>query len=539
MFYVGRPLQRRWAHRWRKSHPLVGRKHRISLAYLNQCSLLWRHNGRDGVSNTSLTIVYSTVHSGADQRNHQSSASLAFVREIHQWPGNSPHKWPVMRKMFPFNDVIMLSVCDCVLAPMINMCLLQDVVMEAAFPQSAICRLANHVVKENAELLASLESGEAYRKEGIFISGSRVEGLAMEDYWGHQSPDEDVMVLYGGRRAVFVPGGNRERGESCLIYRPEGCPSAYTNLEISDLMSLRNEWWWKEKCLHEDGDRQWLNTFNTVRCFKRGDPDDERITTGPSNESWGGARDIVATFVCSSPHPELVQDFKNKRLEGSWPPPHLIDYLLELPMLLVLVGHKPSDECPLQARLSWSVPEIKLFQELSENIRQGYIACKYVLKYRLKIYRLQKGASDGRSTVGSYHLKTAFLHFLEKRPPSLINSPFKLFLGILRELDMHLQAGRLPHYFLQRCDLLETVGDDERRIARQAIKDVLSDPLTALFTSAVLPWQMYGQVHPHDLIFHFRSVCTQPTGGRSWKELCYLLTRVDEWRHRRYNKQLE
>ena len=56
---------------------------------------------------TSLTIVYSTVYSGADQRRHQSSASLAFVRGIHRWPMNSPHKGPVTRKMFPFDDVIM------------------------------------------------------------------------------------------------------------------------------------------------------------------------------------------------------------------------------------------------------------------------------------------------------------------------------------------------------------------------------------------------------------------------------------------------
>ena len=55
---------------------------------------------------TSLTIVNSTVYSGADQRKHQSSASLAFVRGIHRWPVNSPHKWPVTRKMFPFDDVI-------------------------------------------------------------------------------------------------------------------------------------------------------------------------------------------------------------------------------------------------------------------------------------------------------------------------------------------------------------------------------------------------------------------------------------------------
>ena len=57
---------------------------------------------------TSLTIVYSTVHLGADQSKHQSSASLAFVREIHRWPVNFPHKWPVTRKKIPFDDVIMV-----------------------------------------------------------------------------------------------------------------------------------------------------------------------------------------------------------------------------------------------------------------------------------------------------------------------------------------------------------------------------------------------------------------------------------------------
>ena len=58
---------------------------------------------------TSLTIVYSTIYSGAYQRKHHSSASLAFFRGIHRWPVNSPHKGPVTRKMFPFDDVIMNS----------------------------------------------------------------------------------------------------------------------------------------------------------------------------------------------------------------------------------------------------------------------------------------------------------------------------------------------------------------------------------------------------------------------------------------------
>ena len=58
---------------------------------------------------TSLTIVYTAVYSDADQSKHQSSASLAFVWGIHRGPVNSPHKCPVTRKMFPFDDVIMIN----------------------------------------------------------------------------------------------------------------------------------------------------------------------------------------------------------------------------------------------------------------------------------------------------------------------------------------------------------------------------------------------------------------------------------------------
>ena len=77
---------------------------------------------------TSLTIVYSTVYSDADQRKHQSSASLVFVWGIHRGPMNSPHKWPVTRKMFPFDDIIMLcsdvNALNSLLAKPINTCLL-------------------------------------------------------------------------------------------------------------------------------------------------------------------------------------------------------------------------------------------------------------------------------------------------------------------------------------------------------------------------------------------------------------------------------
>ena len=70
-------------------------------------TLQWRHNERTGVSN-HRRLDYS-INRLLDQRKHQSSTSLAFVRGIHRSPVNSPHKRPVTRKMFSFGDVIMVK----------------------------------------------------------------------------------------------------------------------------------------------------------------------------------------------------------------------------------------------------------------------------------------------------------------------------------------------------------------------------------------------------------------------------------------------
>ena len=73
------------------------------------------------VKNITMTLLWARIRlklpasrlvtqpfiQGADQIYYQSSASMAFVRGIHRWPVNSPHKGQVTQKMFPFDDVIM------------------------------------------------------------------------------------------------------------------------------------------------------------------------------------------------------------------------------------------------------------------------------------------------------------------------------------------------------------------------------------------------------------------------------------------------
>ena len=79
---------------WHINNPWLTPVHNNTMHY---CDVIM---GATASQITSLTIVYSTIHSDADQRKHQSSASLAFVRGIHRWPVISPHKWPVTRKIW-------------------------------------------------------------------------------------------------------------------------------------------------------------------------------------------------------------------------------------------------------------------------------------------------------------------------------------------------------------------------------------------------------------------------------------------------------
>ena len=94
---------------------------RCALRFLNYCTyrctsimMFWDHYNAVIMSAmaskiTSPTVVYSTVYSGVDQRKHQISVSLAFVRGVHWWPVNYPHKGPVTRKMLPFEEAIVHS----------------------------------------------------------------------------------------------------------------------------------------------------------------------------------------------------------------------------------------------------------------------------------------------------------------------------------------------------------------------------------------------------------------------------------------------
>ena len=76
--------------------------------WITEVSLQWRHNEHHSVSNhQSLDCLLIHLFSRTWKIHIKNSASLAFVRGIHWWPVDYPHKWPVTRKIFPFYDVVM------------------------------------------------------------------------------------------------------------------------------------------------------------------------------------------------------------------------------------------------------------------------------------------------------------------------------------------------------------------------------------------------------------------------------------------------
>ena len=73
--------------------------------------LQWRHNERDGVSNHqphNCQQIDCLLNNDQDNMQHKKHIKAPhYVRGLHRSTMDSHHKGPVMRKSFPYHDVIM------------------------------------------------------------------------------------------------------------------------------------------------------------------------------------------------------------------------------------------------------------------------------------------------------------------------------------------------------------------------------------------------------------------------------------------------
>ena len=368
-----------------------------------------------------------------------------------------------------------------------------------------------------------------------------MEGAAMEDKWGHGEADVDEMRLCGADLGVHVlPPGQQPPGNANLVYTPHECPPAYTRLQVlhedTVLSAIIRQSYWSEsmslycpkaqRCVISEDGRLWLHSKHTIELIQGTGTD---AISGPAGQLEDGFIEHVYSLVCSGPHPAMAS--YKERPRKHWPSTALLDALLEQPMLLVMVGPKGTHDSHLMFRISWSHLELILMCSLAYWLKQSYVCFKYTVKSVLRSLRPLNSAGDGRSRVGSYHLKTVFLRHLEEHPPQQDGSPFQLMLDLCQDLQHYLLMGCLPHYFLPKCDLLGTVGDEERQYALQAIGQVIADPLAAILMSPSNPRAIYGQRHsPNDLVRCFKYMSSQPSCPKRRDVLQWLIRQLD--RHR-------
>ena len=111
---------------------------------------------------TDVSNVCPIVCSGADDRKHQSFASLAFMAGIYLWRLDSPHKGLVTWKMLPFDDVIMFE----------SPCWLFDQFWFAALVPHRVCCI-NHSTTLNEMVLVyqrNLCSTKSARTQSDFVA---------------------------------------------------------------------------------------------------------------------------------------------------------------------------------------------------------------------------------------------------------------------------------------------------------------------------------------------------------------------------------
>ena len=79
----------------------------IQWRWLAHNPLQWRHNERDVVSNHQPHDCLLNCLFRRRSKKTSKFRVTGLCAGIHRSPVNPPHKWPVTRKMFPFDDVIM------------------------------------------------------------------------------------------------------------------------------------------------------------------------------------------------------------------------------------------------------------------------------------------------------------------------------------------------------------------------------------------------------------------------------------------------
>ena len=367
--------------------------------------------------------------------------------------------------------------------------------------------------------------------EGRFIllfTGSRAEGVTMEQGLGYDPPDFDVMFVYSDGWAVHLPHRadwrymawqepDRSKGDNFahLQLCEEGCSAGYYKVKVNgspqklmDRMAkavnyidfddiVPTETLGSDRaanCFLERDGTVWLSSTKTVETFRQFLSSAEQDMSGPASHLDGGRTEIIVTLMCLGPLPATL-DFHSRPRQSEWPPKELMDRMQITPGMLVCATDKLSsgDEQALQFRMSYSAQELLLVKDMPAWVRQGYTAFKLTVK-SLLTRRRHCEVSEGRKKVCSYHLKTVLFWTLEDPATWDTHCPFQLIMVLLANLRAFISKSPpvLPNYFIPECNLFAHTDILDVELLLQVVTQIQSDPFKCILDAPISPGLLYG-----------------------------------------------
>ena len=352
----------------------------------------------------------------------------------------------------------------------------------------------NHLILPS-QVQEIAQSIKKYDRHSEFCaSGSRAEGLCLPDaysvdvtgYGLVDQSDSDILWI-DDNHCVFLSledaiknGGNLYL-ESSETYPGFTCVRIIKPEYINEKLRVKRT---------ENGQVVWYMSPGKFMRGMRNLMQIPSISTGPacSFEAKGSVRMGMEKVLEKSGYPfESPADIVRATKLSKWP------YFMErwknrqklsLPStlkalisegrgcLLVNAAHRHSKDPEIEFRISCSVPELFVAQQLNDIQRQVYMAFKYLVKE----------ATTGQKGIMTYHLKTTMFWTIEEFPAPLWNADNLaqcLFL-LLDKFIQFLASGYLPNYFIPESNLLSHLSRDHIRTALLSILKLREDPLDNL-----------------------------------------------------------
>ena len=419
--------------------------------------------------------------------------------------------------------------------------------VEAAFPACSSVTLSDQRLSENEATLRKIESGEAFESANreIFIAGSSAERVAIEPGWGHGWADLDVMDLYGGGMGVAVYHADQE--SPSLVFRQDLSPPAYCRIEVKNkdavvrsIVKMRRRLTEKaaRTCLKSYNGKTYLSStamvgINRGIAVKGADTSIESYREHAYTSSWTNDNifscDLIPCLVGSDP-PMWAHGLFRRLLDGDWPSTETVRKILTYPSVFIMRGDSRYPRHDLMFRQISSVIEILFAKELPDKVRQAYCTFKTCF-----VRTLHQVISQFTHNFPLYSLKTILFHTMEESPPTHWEnlSPMRLVLRLLHNLDLCLQEPcALPDFFKPTVNLFEQLSPQAMQDARNTVSIILSDPVSAIIKSPVVPHQIYGDYVSSEEITNVFNTSLQL--GHGDNDLNNILQKLDSYRKNKW-----